>query len=505
MLASAVVTPIAGRLGDLLGHRPVLLACLGCLAAGGALAAASDHAGWFGGVPAGRTLQGVSGGVFPLTFGLARRWTPPERLHGVIAALGAMFGVGGALAMAVAGPLAGALGTAALSLLSVLITFLALAGVLIRLSRGDTPARTGRHGTVLDLPGTLLLAAALVALLLGVTQGRTRGWGSAATLATLISALVLGAGFAAVESRSSEPVVDPRLLRGRGPALTHLATFVISVAMFAAVTLIPQYAQTPAHAGYGFGTSATGTGLLLAPMAVAMVAAAPLSTRLAARAGSGTAFRAGAALAATTLAALGVAHGALWQFALAGTALGVAYGFAFASLGGLVVNAVRPDRTGAATGVNTLLRTLGGAVGAQLAAVIITGSAAATPTETGYTVAFLASADGRRGGPRTLGRATEDADTGWPASGSIAIEAVRCPANPANPAGQRTDVTWAPATLVPPRSSPGAVPPPRRSCTAPRGRCRTTAPPTCRSPVARSGSCRRRPDGDGARSPRPPR
>ncbi|CDR17877.1 MFS transporter [Streptomyces iranensis] len=392
MLASAVVTPIAGRLGDLLGHRPVLLACLGCLAAGGALAAAADHAGWFGGVLAGRALQGVSGGVFPLTFGLARHWTPPGRLHGVIAALSAMFGVGGALAMAVAGPLAGALGTAALSLLSVLITFLALAGVLIRLPRGDTPARTGRHGTVLDLPGTLLLAAALVALLLGVTQGRTWGWGSAATLATLISALVLGAGFAAVESRSSEPVVDPRLLRGRGPALTHLATFVISVAMFAAVTLIPQYAQTPAHAGYGFGTSATGTGLLLAPMAVAMVAAAPLSTRLAARAGSGTAFRAGAALAATTLAALGVAHGALWQFALAGTALGVAYGFAFASLGGLVVNAVRPDRTGAATGVNTLLRTLGGAVGAQLAAVIITGSAAAPPTETGYTVAFLASA-----------------------------------------------------------------------------------------------------------------
>ncbi|MEU8874761.1 MFS transporter [Streptomyces javensis] len=258
-------------------------------------------ASWLGGVLAGRALQGVSGGVFPLTFGLARRWTPPERLHGVIAALSAMFGVGGALAMAVAGPLAGALGTAALSLLSVLITFLALAGVLTRLPRGGAPARGGRHGTVLDLPGTLLLAASLVALLLGVTQGRTWGWGSAATLATLTGALVLGAGFAAVESRSPGPVVGPRLLRGRGPALTHLATFVISVAMFAAVTLIPQYAQTPVRAGYGFGTPAAEGGLPLAPMAVAMVVAAPLSTRLAARVGSGAAFRAGATLAATTL------------------------------------------------------------------------------------------------------------------------------------------------------------------------------------------------------------
>ncbi|MBO3680185.1 hypothetical protein [Streptomyces sp. NEAU-YJ-81] len=79
-------------------------------------------------------------------------------------------------------------------------------------------------------------------------------------------------------------------------------------------------------------------------------------------------------------------------FALAGTALGVAYGFAFASLGGLVVDAVRPDPTGAATGVNTLLRTLGGAVGAYSPAVITTASATAVPTESGYTMAFVASA-----------------------------------------------------------------------------------------------------------------
>ncbi|MBI0312690.1 MFS transporter [Streptomyces javensis] len=197
-------SPIAGRLGDLLGHRPVLLACLGCLAAGGVLAAVSDRAGWLGGVLAGRALQGVSGGVFPLTFGLARRWTPPERLHGVIAALSAMFGVGGALAMAVAGPLAGALGTAALSPLSVLITFLALAGLLTRLPRGGAPARGARHGTVLDLPGTLLLAAALVALLLGVTQGRTWGWGMAFLASAAVAAVALALSAALPGKRTSD-------------------------------------------------------------------------------------------------------------------------------------------------------------------------------------------------------------------------------------------------------------------------------------------------------------
>jgi hypothetical protein len=74
--------------------------------------------------------------------------------------------------------------------------------------------------------------------------------------------------------------------------------------------------------------------------------------------------------------------------------VGLAYGLAFASLGGLVVGAVGPEQTGAATGINTILRTVGGALGAVLAAVIVTSSASAPggpPAESGYTTAFLVS------------------------------------------------------------------------------------------------------------------
>jgi MFS family permease len=165
--------------------------------------------------------------------------------------------------------------------------------------------------------------------------------------------------------------------------------------MFAAVTLIPQFAQTPPAAGYGFGATATGTGLLIAPVAVIMVIAAPLGARLTARAGGRTTFQLGALLAAAVLIALAVAHDARWQLVACGAVLGMAYGLAFASLGSLVVDAVRPEETGAATGVNTILRTVGGAVGAQIAATIVTGSAAPStglPTEGGFTAAFLVAA-----------------------------------------------------------------------------------------------------------------
>lgn len=399
MLASAVVTPVAGRLGDLLGHQRVMAACLACLVAGSALAAYADHASWYAGTLAGRALQGCAGGVFPAAFGLARQETPPERLGGVIAALSAMFGVGGALGIAVAGPLVDAAGTVWLFVTLAGLAGVALAGALgLGSATGVRPetASPARPKTGLDLTGALLLAAALVAVLLGVTQGRVWGWASAPTLGLFGGSLLLGGCFLAVELRSAAPLVDPRLLRGRARAGTHAATLVISVAMFSAATLIPQFAQTPSSSGYGFGASPTGTGLLLVPMALCMVLAAPLSARISARRDSRTAFRIGAALAAATLAALGAAHGSLAVFAVTGALLGLAYGFAFASLGGLVIGAVGADQTGAATGINTILRTVGGAVGSQLAAVVVTASAApgtgGLPAESGYTTAFLASA-----------------------------------------------------------------------------------------------------------------
>jgi MFS family permease len=133
----------------------------------------------------------------------------------------------------------------------------------------------------------------------------------------------------------------------------------------------------------------------MAPTALLMILAAPVCARLATRTSNRTTFQIGAVLAAAGLGLLGLAHDHRWQFYLAGAILGAAYGFAFASLGALVVGAVDSHQTGVASGINTILRTVGGALGAQLAAVVLTnsaGPASTVPTESGYVTAFLASA-----------------------------------------------------------------------------------------------------------------
>ncbi|MFD7713689.1 MFS transporter [Streptomyces sp. NPDC059786] len=388
MLASAVATPVAGRLGDLFGHRRVIVTGLALLLAGSLVAAVSTQGDSYAGVVAGRVLQGLSGGVFPCAFGLARQSVPAERLGGVVAGLSAMFGVGGALGMVVAGPLVDVTAPAALFWLVAVIALLALAGMARVPFAAASPVPAGR----VDLMGATLLAGALAALLLAISQGRAWGWTSPGIIALFAAAAVFAAAFGLAERRVAAPLVDLRLLIGPRLLPTNIATLVVAVGMFAAVTLLPLFVQTPTALGYGFGYSPARTGLLMTPIAVCMLLAAPLSARIARSLGARAAFQAGAVLAAITLGGLGLLYEHIAEVLLWCACLGLAYGLAFASLGGLVVGAVSQEQTGAATGINTILRTVGGALGSVLAAVIVASSATAPgrpPTESGYSTAFV--------------------------------------------------------------------------------------------------------------------
>ncbi|MEU7854979.1 MFS transporter [Nonomuraea sp. NPDC049141] len=382
MLASAVATPIAGRLGDLYGHRRVLIASLGFLIAGTVLAALAAHAGSLPWLLAGRALQGVSGGVLPLTFGLARHLVPPDRQRGTIALLSAMIGLGGAAGMVIAGPLADLLGTPSLLWAGLLLAVPAAVGA-IRLPETPSAAVSG-----VDLPGAALLCGTLVGLLLVISQGAAWGWTSSAVLGLVAATVALAAGFVWVQLRTPVPLVDLRLLRTRAMAVTNLTALVVGAAMFSAVTLFPQFVQTPVAMG-GPGGSATTTGLVILPVALGMLAGGPLAGRLAARFGAAVPLRAGSACAAVTFAVLALRPPPLWEFYPAGLLLGIGYGLAFASMGLLVVAAAAADQTGVATGVNTIARTVGGAAGAQVASAILAATATAhVPTLRGYTIAF---------------------------------------------------------------------------------------------------------------------
>jgi MFS family permease len=165
--------------------------------------------------------------------------------------------------------------------------------------------------------------------------------------------------------------------------------------MFASFLIIPQLAQTPEQTGYGFGASVTGAGLLMLPSTLVMLVAGPWAGRIAVRANSRLPLVLGAGLGAVAFAFYAVAHTTIWEICVGGVLLGIGIGFSFSAMANLVVESVPREEVGVATGINTIMRSLGGALGAQLVATLLTTKTlpnSPIPAEAAFTDAFIVAA-----------------------------------------------------------------------------------------------------------------
>ncbi|MFI6516673.1 MFS transporter [Spirillospora sp. NPDC050679] len=386
-LSAAVSTPVAGRLGDLYGPRRVLLAVLAVATAGMVVAAAAPT------LPvmlAGRALAGVGGGVFPLAYTIVREVFPPARTASAIGLMSSMLGLGGALSWCVAGPIIDLLGWRWLLWLPV---FGLVPGLLA--AWWIVPEAAPRPAGRVDWWGAGLFAAWLAAALTALTQGMSWGWTSPGVLGLAALAAVLAAVWLRVEGRVADPLVDLRLMRRRGVWTANAASLLSGYALMAGGILFPLLVQLPEATGFGFGGTATQAALLQIPASVGMTAAGVACGALDRRIGSRAVLLLGAVLTGAGYAFVAVAHHEMWQLYVGGIARGVGLGFAYAAVATLVVTAVPAERTGVASGINTLLRTVGASLGTQVSAVIVAASATAAtglPAEGGFTRGFAVSA-----------------------------------------------------------------------------------------------------------------
>ncbi|MEI5673010.1 MULTISPECIES: MFS transporter [unclassified Nocardioides] len=382
LLSASVFTPIIGRVGDKVGKEKMLVFALSALAVGSLVAALAPSIGV---LIAARAVQGIGGGVLPLTFGIIRDEFPREKVAGAVGVSGALLAVGGGIGLVLAGPLVDALSYHWLFWLPMIITVLAAvaAAVLVPESPERTPGR-------INVGSALLLSAWLVALLLGVSQGHSWGWGSVEVVALFVAAAVLLPVWVLAEARSADPLVDMKMMRIPTVWTVNLVALLFGMGMYSMFAFLPAFLQVPEAAGYGFGASVTESGLLLLPQTVATFLAGLLSGRLAARYGSKPLLFVGAALTALGTLGLVVAHDQVWQVVVETTILGFAFGLAFAAMSNLVVEAVPQSQTGVASGMNANIRTVGGAIGSAVLATVVTSGARpdGIPVEAGYTHGF---------------------------------------------------------------------------------------------------------------------
>jgi MFS family permease len=131
------------------------------------------------------------------------------------------------------------------------------------------------------------------------------------------------------------------------------------------------------------------------PSTLVMLVAGPLAGRIATRASSRLPLVIGTFMGMLAFVVYALFHGSEWEICVGGAFLGVGIGFSFASMANLVVESVPREEVGVATGINTIMRSLGGALGAQLVASLLVGktiAGSAIPAEAAYTDAFIVAA-----------------------------------------------------------------------------------------------------------------
>ena len=385
LISASVCTPIFGRLGDMYGKERLLLVSISVMAVGTVVSAVASSAGP---MLVGRVIQGAGGGIFPLAFGIIRDEFPRDRVAGSIGLMSTIMGIGGGAGIVLAGVIADNLSYHWLFWLPlVAIIFSAFATWRwVPESPIKSPGRV-------DWAGASLLAAALVLVLIGVSETSTWGWGSPKTLGLIVAGLAIGAWWVRVEMHTREPLVDMDVMRIRGAWTTNVVAVLVGFGMYGSFILIPQLVQQPTSTGYGFGATVTATGLFMLPSTTMMLLVGPLAGRIDARFGSKAQLLAGAAFSACSYTMFAAAHSQEWEIYVGSALLGLGIGLSFAALANLTVAAVPQRHTGVATGINTIARTIGGGFGSQVVATVLATSViAGHPTEHAFTLAFTIAA-----------------------------------------------------------------------------------------------------------------
>jgi MFS family permease len=363
LLAAAVATPIAGRLGDMYGKRRMLLISLGAVTAGSFVVALSDS---LTPMIIGRLLQGLSAGVIPLGLSIMRDEMPAERLGSSTALMSASLGIGAALGLPIAAFVADNFDWHTLFWASGILGALSL--VLVLTLVPESRVRTGGR---FDLTGGLGLAAGLVSLLLAISKGGDWGWGSGTTLGLFAAAIVILLAWGFFELRTTQPLVDLRTTAKPQVLFTNLAGLAFGFSLFALQLIVPQLMQLPEQTGYGLGQDLLAVGLVLAPQGVVVMIAAPLSSKITKAFGAKYTLMIGAVIVAAGYALNIFMMSEVWQLVLISCIVGAGVGFAYGALPTLIMSAVPVSETGSANAVNTLMRSIGSSLASAACGVIV--------------------------------------------------------------------------------------------------------------------------------------
>ncbi|WP_157977553.1 MFS transporter [Streptomyces triticisoli] len=366
LLAGAVAMPVSGRLGDLFGKRRLLGWCLLMIVIGSVCCATADSL-----IPVlfGRFLQGLGMGAVSLGISLMRDLLPADRVVTGVGVVSATLGIGGAVALPLGGVLIERWGWH-----SAFWVAAGLGALCLLALYAVVPESPQRHRVPVDLPGIAGLALGVSALLIVASRGGVWGWGSARAIGLALGAVLVLVLWAWHELRRPEPLVDLRASATPGVRWVNLTGLLLGFGMYVLPLTFPVILLAPPETGYGLGRSVADVGLLLAPGGLAMMVAAPLSTRISRAHGARVTLALGGLCSSAGYLLVLFLPTHAWVLSAACVVCNAGVAFGYAAMPILIMDAVPVTRTAAANGLNALMRAFGLAVSGAVVGAVLTGA-----------------------------------------------------------------------------------------------------------------------------------
>ncbi|WP_232847699.1 MFS transporter [Occultella kanbiaonis] len=388
LIVSALCVPLLARLGDVIGHRRVLLLATAITALGSWMLAFSPTFSTF---LIGWALQGAYVVWLPLEVAIIHRRTAASGQQARLTRRASGFLVAGLEIGVIIGALtSGALVAATSMTVLLMLPAIAVTACFAVIWFGvENVPGTSTGG--IDWPGLGMITAVIGLVMAGLITIRLQGPASLPAWALILAGLVLVVPFVRIERARAEPLIDVRVLMQPAQWPVQLTAFLFGMSVLGAQIPLSTFARTdPATAGFGLGASAGFVSTLVGLYVISMAGGALLVPVLARLVGPRRSLVVAALLVGAGYALFLPFHDTTWQTMANMMVAGLGSGALVASLPAAAAAAAPPERTGFATGMTNATKTLGGAIASAVFAIALAstgsleGPAAGHASLTGY-------------------------------------------------------------------------------------------------------------------------
>lgn len=372
MLVGAAAALVAGRLGDIMGRKSIMMLMIALAAAGALISAVSSN---FAVVLGGRVLQGLGSAVIPLSVGILRESLPPQRVPVAIGLMTTGMGVGVATGLVLGGSIVDNFNWHWLFVASAIL--LGAAWLAVKVWVPSVPGTAPSEP--IDWIEGILPAPAIMIVLFGMSQSQTQSWSDRMVWLPAVLGSVILALWVRRSLRAREPFIDLRLLCSRNVALVNIMTVLLSLGTMHQVLLFSTYTQSPVWTMAGLGLTATAAGLAKLPSNVLSLFAGPFAGWITQKIDFRVAILFGGLLACLGWVVALPLPDTLMQIVLVLCLISFGTAILNASMPMVIVESVPTSRTSEAIGTMSVIRGMAAAIGVQLITLSLSSVTVTTP------------------------------------------------------------------------------------------------------------------------------